>query len=291
MTHGDFARTYGADPASVDKIKQFARENNLQVLERGDEVLRRTVTMAGTAADMEKAFSIELVGFEHPDGTYRSHTGPVQVPEAYAPLIQAVFGLDNRPVAHPHLRFRNTNRTFGTRTATTTYTPVQVASLYDFPRDADGNGQTIGIIELGGGFRPADLHQYFLSLNLKNPPVRAVLVNDANNRPTTPNSADAEVMLDIEIAGAVANGASMAIYFTPIRHAVSRMPSAPRCTTKSIPHPSSPSAGAIPKRPGPSNPWNASTRWPRKQLCWASPSWRRPATRALPTVSPARRPT
>ena len=90
LTHGDFARTYGADPTSVDKIKQFARENNLQVLERGDEVLRRTVTLAGTAADMEKAFSIELVGYEHPDGTYRSHTGPVQVPEAYAPLIQAL---------------------------------------------------------------------------------------------------------------------------------------------------------------------------------------------------------
>jgi kumamolisin len=214
LTHSDFARMYGADPTSVDKIKQFARENNLQVLERGDEVLRRTVTLAGTAADMEKTFSVELIGFEHPDGTYRGHTGPIQVPEAYASLIQAVFGLDNRPVAHPHLRMRNTNRTFGSRTATTTYTPVQIASLYDFPRDADGNGQTIGVIELGGGFRPADLQQYFQSLNLKTPPVRAVLVNEANNRPTTPNSMDAEVMLDIEIAGAIANGASMAVYFT-----------------------------------------------------------------------------
>jgi len=165
LTHSDFARMYGADPTSVDKIKQFARENNLQVLERGDEVLRRTVTLAGTAADMEKTFSVELIGFEHPDGTYRGHTGPIQVPEAYASLIQAVFGLDNRPVAHPHLRMRNTNRTFGSRTATTTYTPVQIASLYDFPRDADGNGQTIGVIELGGGFRPADLQQYFQSLS------------------------------------------------------------------------------------------------------------------------------
>ena len=51
-------------------------------------------------------------------------------------------------------------------------------------------------------------------LNLRIPPVRAVLVDHANNRPSTPNSADAEVMLDIEIAGAVANGASLAVYFT-----------------------------------------------------------------------------
>src|ERR1700744_1695292 len=79
LTHNDFARTYGADPANVDKIRQFARENNLQVLERGDEVLRRTVTLAGTAAAMEKAFGVELNEFEHPDGTYRGHTGPLQM--------------------------------------------------------------------------------------------------------------------------------------------------------------------------------------------------------------------
>ncbi len=214
LTHSDFAKTYGADPANIDLVRQFARENNLTVLTRGDEVMRRTVTLAGTAAEMEKAFNVELVGFEHPDGTYRSHTGPIQIPENLATVIQGIFGLDNRPVAHPHFRLRNTNRTFGSRASTVTYTPLQVASLYDFPRDADGEGQTIGIIELGGGYRPADLQQYFQSLNLRTPPTRTVLVNQANNRPSTPNSADAEVMLDLEMAGAIANGGSMAVYFT-----------------------------------------------------------------------------
>jgi len=214
LSHSDFVKNYGADPNDVEQIRQFARDNNLEVLTRGDELHRRTVTMAGTAADMEKAFSVELVGFEHPDGTYRSHTGPIQVPDTLASMIQGVFGLDNRPVAHPHIRMRNTNRTFGSRASTMTYTPLQVASLYDFPHDADGEGQTIGIIELGGGYRPSDLQQYFQSLNLRTPPVRAVLVNQANNRPSTPNGADAEVMLDIEMAGAVANGSSLAVYFT-----------------------------------------------------------------------------
>jgi kumamolisin len=214
LSYSDFARTYGAEPNDIELIRHFARENNLEVLTRGDEIHRRTVTLAGTAADMEKAFNVELVGFEHPDGTYRSHTGPIQVPKACASVIQGIFGLDNRPVAHPHFRTRSTNRAFGSRASTTTYTPLQVASLYDFPPNADGDGQTIGIIELGGGYRPADLQQYFHGLNLRIPPVRAVLVDHANNRPSTPNSADAEVMLDIEIAGAVANGASLAVYFT-----------------------------------------------------------------------------
>ena len=214
LSHTDFARTYGADPAHIDLVRQFARDNNLTVLTRGDEVQRRTVTLAGTAAEMEKAFNVELVGFEHPDGTYRSHTGPIQVPENLASVLQGIFGLDNRPVAHPHFRLRNTTRTFGTRASTVTYTPLQVASLYDFPRDADGDGQTIGILELGGGYRPADLQQYFHNLNLRTPAVRAVLVNQANNRPSTANSADAEVMLDLEVAGAIANCASLAVYFT-----------------------------------------------------------------------------
>jgi kumamolisin len=214
LNHADFARLYGADPAHVDKIRQFAGENNLQVLTRGDEVLRRTVTLSGTAAEMEKAFGVELVGFEHPDGTYRSHSGPIQVPDACAGVIQAVLGLDNRPVARPHLRLRGINRTFGSRASTNIYTPAQVAALYDFPRDADGDGQTIGLIELGGGYRPADLQQYFQNLNLRTPAIRAVLIDHANNRPTTPQSADAEVMLDIEVAGAAANGAAMAVYFT-----------------------------------------------------------------------------
>ena len=115
MNHSDFARTYGADPAHVDKIRQFAKENNLQMLERGDEVLRRTITLAGTAAAMEKAFSVELNAYEHPDGSYRGHTGAIQMPEELAGIVTGVFGLDTRPVVHPHIRFRAANRAFASR--------------------------------------------------------------------------------------------------------------------------------------------------------------------------------
>jgi kumamolisin len=215
MSHDDFAREYGADAAHVDKIRQFARENHLQVLEHGDEIQRRTVILAGTVAAMEKAFSVELNEFEHPEGTYRGHMGPIQMPAEYASIVSGVFGLDNRSVAHPHIRYRTTNRSFGSRTANTSYTPPQVAKLYGFPTDATGTGQTIGLIELGGGFRPADITQYFQNLNIPAPAVKTVSVDQGHNRPTTAQSADAEVMLDIEVAGSVAPGASIAVYFAP----------------------------------------------------------------------------
>lgn len=215
MSHNDFAKTYGADPAQIEKIRQFARDNNLQVMERGDEALRRTVTLSGTAAAMEKAFGIELNEFEYDNGSYRSYSGPIQLPEDLASNVSGIFGLDNRPVAHPHFRYRNTNRTFGSRASTVSYNPAQIAQLYGFPQDANGSGQTIGLIELGGGYRPTDIREYFSTQKIQAPAVKSVSVDHATNRPTTAQSADGEVMLDIEVAGSVAPGVSIVVYFAP----------------------------------------------------------------------------
>jgi len=215
LSHDEFASTYGALPEDIDKIRQFASEYNLQVLERGDEVLRRTVTLAGTAANMEKAFGVELNEYEHPEGSYRGRIGSIQIPEEYASAVTAVFGLDDRPVAHPHFRVHTQKGAFGARATSTSFNPNQVAALYGFPTNVDVSGQTIAIVELGGGFRPADIKNYFTKLGIAVPRVKAVLVDHAHNRPTTPNSADGEVMLDIEVAGAVAPGVGMAVYFAP----------------------------------------------------------------------------
>ncbi|HUB52794.1 MAG TPA: S53 family peptidase [Terracidiphilus sp.] len=215
MNHADFEREYGADPSHVDKAKQFARENNLQVLERGDEVLRRTLVLAGTAAAMEKAFQVELVEYEHENGTHRGYTGAAQLPEDLAQFVTGVFGLDDRPVANPHIRYRNHNGAFGTRGANLCCTPAQVAKLYGFPQDANGQGQTIALIELDGGYRPADIREYFQMQGLQAPRVKTVSVNHAHNRPSTANSADAQVTLDIEVAGSAAPGVGLVCYFAP----------------------------------------------------------------------------
>lgn len=215
MSHEEFASKYGARPGDLEAVRKFAQEYNLQVLERGDELLRRTVTLAGTAANMERAFGVELNEYEHPEGSYRGRTGAIQVPEELASVVSGVFGLDDRPVAHPHFRYHTQPGAFGQRAVSSSYDPTEVAKMYGFPTDVDGTGQTIGILELGGGFRPADIKNYFTKLGLKVPTVKAVLVDHAHNRPTNANSADGEVMLDIDVAGAVAPGAKIAVYFAP----------------------------------------------------------------------------
>jgi kumamolisin len=74
----------------------------------------------------------------------------------------------------------------------------------------------VAIIELGGGFKTADLQAYFAQLGISQPPqVIAVSVDHGVNQPGGPNSADGEVMLDIEVVGSVAPGAKIAVYFAP----------------------------------------------------------------------------
>jgi kumamolisin len=95
-----------------------------------------------------------------------------------------------------------------------TYTPIQLGELYAFPTGADGSGHTVALVELGGGYRTNDLQTYFTSLGLPTmPSVTAVSVAGGANLPGT--AADAEVMLDIEVLGALAPGATIVVYFAP----------------------------------------------------------------------------
>jgi kumamolisin len=205
----DFAARYGGQVEDMAAVAAFARSSGLTVVE--SHPARRSIVLSGTVAAFSAAFGVELSRYDHAGGTYRGRTGPVYVPAELAPVIEGVFGLDDRPQAEPHFQ----HATVSEPRAGITFTPAQVARLYNFP-EGTGQGQTIAIIELGGGFRTEDLQAYFGELGIPLPSVSAVSVDGGQNAPTgDPRSADAEVMLDIEAAGAVAPGADIVVYFAP----------------------------------------------------------------------------
>jgi len=148
-------------------------------------------------------------------GEYRGRTGAVRMPAELKGIVEGVFGLDNRPQAKPHFRRRKPQGEIHAQAAATSFTPPQLASLYHFPTGVDGTGECIALIELGGGYKPADLTAYFEQLKLSQAPsVTAVSVGKGKNHPTgDPNGPDGEVMLDIEVAGSIAHGAKIAVYF------------------------------------------------------------------------------
>jgi kumamolisin len=60
------------------------------------------------------------------------------------------------------------------------------------------------------------LNSYFAQLGIPKPMTSSVAVDGGHNHPTgNPNGPDGEVMLDIEVAGVVAPGARIAVYFAP----------------------------------------------------------------------------
>jgi subtilase family serine protease len=95
-------------------------------------------------------------------------------------------------------------------------TPPRVASLYGFPEDADGSGQCIGIIELGGGFWRADITRYFEFLDIPLPDISFIGVSGGTNAPGVNGLYDGEVCLDIEVIGGAAPGAKIVCYFAPL---------------------------------------------------------------------------
>jgi kumamolisin len=213
----EFTRRFAADARDVAAVKAFAVKHDLAVVQA--DAARRTVVLSGTVAQFNTAFGVDLQRFEHPGGSYRGRTGSIELPDELNGRVEAVLGLDNRQVAKPHFRIRpsrgNVNWSATGRDATS-FTPLQIASLYDFP-SGEGQGQCVGIIELGGGERQADLTNYFTGLDINtSPKVTVVSVDHGRNQPTgDPDGPDGEVMLDIEVVGAIAPQANIAVYFAP----------------------------------------------------------------------------
>src|SRR5580704_4420233 len=213
LTRKEFEQQHGADAASIARVEAFAGQHKLAVKEESSA--RRTVILSGTVAAMNDAFGVELKEYDHPTGKYRGRTGSIHLPAELHDVVEGVFGLDNRPQAKPHFRTRRERAGARAAAINLSYTPVQVAALYDFPTGVDGTGECIALIELGGGYDTEDLSNYWAQLKLSTTPtVSAVSVGNGSNAPTgDPNGPDGEVMLDIEVAGAIAPGAKIVAYF------------------------------------------------------------------------------
>jgi kumamolisin len=217
LSREQFDQQFSADAADVAAVRRFAEAHGLAVVQ--EHAGRRTVVLSGTVAQFNAAFGVDLQRFEYEGGSYRGRVGAVQLPDELRGLVEAVLGLDDRPAAKPHFRGRPSPGNVRWRaggTGATSFTPLQIASLYGFP-SGTGQGECVAIIELGGGERTADLTAYFSGLGIKTAPnVTAVSVDHGKNHPTgDPNGPDGEVMLDIEVVGAIAPSANIAVYFAP----------------------------------------------------------------------------
>lgn len=198
-------RVFGADPLDVKRVVAFTKGRGFAIIEAS--VRSRTVLIAGTAAKFSEFFETKLERYEYQGGIFRGRIGAIRIPREIADVVTGVFGLDNFP-ARPFTSGSNL------------YAVSDVASAYNFPMNFDGTGQTIAILALipagqFGGYFPADLEQFYPGLSQR---VFDISVDGTPNLPSAMAPAagtdlDLEITCDIELAGALAPGARILVYF------------------------------------------------------------------------------
>jgi kumamolisin len=210
MTREELAAAYGASDEDIDAVVHAFEKYGLTKVETN--AATRSVRLSGTAQQMEDAFQVKLFNYAHSSGDYRGRVGHVHVPAEVQAIVQGVFGLDDRRVAH---RRRHPNHAMAHAKALSSvpaawYTPAQLATHYNFPA-GDGTGQTIGLLEFGGGYFASDLQQFCKLAGTAMPKVVTVSADHIST--SKKDGAEGEVMLDVEVVAGICPKATIVVYF------------------------------------------------------------------------------
>ncbi|MGA8073598.1 MAG: S53 family peptidase [Candidatus Acidiferrales bacterium] len=238
LSREEFESNHGAHADDLAQVEKFAREHGFEIVETSSA--RHSVVLQGSAGDFSKAFRVEMIQYEHERGRHRGFSGPIYIPRELADSVQAVLGLHDRPCVRRHMPATGVKKA---RRAS--FSPQDIAELYRFPRHANGNGQCIGVIELGGGYYKSDLESFFSASKLPVPRITDVSVDGAKNAPADRASltkfmtaltsgknfakngnsesrramdlamSTTETTMDIELVAAFAPGAHIVVYFAP----------------------------------------------------------------------------
>jgi kumamolisin len=97
MSREEATASLGADPKDFERVMEFATAEGLTLVE--SDLARRSIRVAGTAAQMEAAFGTRLRSCEIAGREYICYEGALSIPAELEGVIVAVLGLDQRPVA------------------------------------------------------------------------------------------------------------------------------------------------------------------------------------------------
>jgi kumamolisin len=208
----ELATEYGANPADLEKVRTVLTGYGVKVLR--ENVVSCSLLAGATAEVWESVFQVRLFHYAHGEGNYRGRKGELRIPAELQDIVLGVFGLDNRKMIkrRPIQRRRVSLHLAGTAAANRTwFYPAELATIYSFPA-GDGRGQTVGLLEFGGGYFPDDLATFCQDAGVPVPTVKTVSVN---NTPTNAkDGAEGEVMLDVEVVAGVCPASTIVVYFS-----------------------------------------------------------------------------
>jgi kumamolisin len=214
MTRDQLRNQYGSNPAAIEAIEKFAAAHHLVVTK--DDRASARLGLGGTVSNLSNAFGVKLFDYSNPQlGNFHARSGPISVPPEVGDAITGVFGFNNhRTLRRLPRKPRVTEmRLTADPQSRPWFIPTELATIYNFP-SADAHNQCIGLLEFGGGVDQSDLAAYFQQIGVPAPNVQIIPVDGVSTDPASDPASTGEVMLDIEVAGALIGGAKIAVYFS-----------------------------------------------------------------------------
>ena len=213
LTPSQFTERFGPNGDDYQTVVNFLKSQGLTVT--GLHSNRVLVDFNGSVAQIENAFHVHLMVYNHPSET-RTFFAPDVEPsvETTAPILE-VIGLDNyilpRPMYHAHshivAKTKNAKPSFGSG-PNGTLMGNDFRAAYVPGVTLTGAGQTIGLFEIGG-YYTNDILQYANQAGWTNIPTISNVLVEGNGIPGAYNT---EVALDIEMAMSMAPGARIVVY-------------------------------------------------------------------------------
>ncbi len=196
------ARQTGADNEDVELLRRYCESFDLKIVDSR----WRAVAISGSIERLVEAFGATVAIFEDDSQRrFRHRSGALHVPSKIAAVVRGIFGLHQWP----------RSRKLGSlQRHTTPLFARDVATRYQFP-DADGSGQTVGVVQLRGVFKPSDFDQCMRAQGLT--PAHPIVkrVDDAAVAHEIATTKDLEAALDVQIIGSLAPGARIVVYEAP----------------------------------------------------------------------------
>ncbi|HEV2111134.1 MAG TPA: S53 family peptidase [Gammaproteobacteria bacterium] len=235
LSTADFQARFAPTVVTINSAMEQFRAQGLTVTRLSSNLL----SVSGSQAAIEKAFSVSLHTFEVPangkSAGYRFHaptTAPQMAP-SLAANVEGVLGLDNRPHYRPHIqripdglkqhlspkRLQPAAGAPNTPDQPGLWTVTDFADYYDvnplYSQGINGRHTTVGIVTLAS-FTPSDAFTYWNALGLATDPNRITVVN-VDGGPGAPSDASGsdETTLDVQQSGGVAPGAKIIVYQSP----------------------------------------------------------------------------
>ena len=223
LTPDEIGKNYGPADADVEAVSNWLAASGLQVSRVSKA--RRFVEFSGDVGRINSAFHTEIHSYMVNGALHHANASAVQIPSALAGVVAAVSPLhDFRPEAQVHRRgvghyaaaARQFVPEFNLPSASTQFyglVPADLYTQYDlnplYAASVTGSGATIGIID-ESNIDLSVASDYRSVFGLKNNALQVVLDGDDPGK----NSSVTETYLDVEVAGAVAPGATVDLYLS-----------------------------------------------------------------------------